>query len=152
QRTASAAVLDGTIATLGSQYVLGLRARNCQTGAILDEEQVQAARKEDVLNALSQIASKFRTRVGESLATIEKHSTPLEEATTSSLDALKAYSTALKISTSVGGLAALPLFKRATEIDPNFALAYALLGRTYADMNEASLSAESSTKAWQLRK
>jgi serine/threonine protein kinase/tetratricopeptide (TPR) repeat protein len=151
QRTASAAVLDGTIATLGSQYVLGLRARNCQTGAILDEEQVQAARKEDVLNALSQIASKFRTRVGESLATIEKHSTPLEEATTSSLDALKAYSTALKISTSVGGPAALPLFKRATEIDPNFASAYALLGRIYGDMNEPSLSAESTTKAWQLR-
>ena len=75
ERTASAAVLDGSIASLGSQYVLGLRAKNCRTGDVLDEEQVQAARKEDVLNALSQIASKFRTRVGESLATVEKHST-----------------------------------------------------------------------------
>ena len=73
ERTASAAVLDGSIASLGSQYVLGLRAKNCRTGDVLDEEQAQAARKEDVLNALSQIASKFRTRVGESLATVEKH-------------------------------------------------------------------------------
>src|SRR5580658_8223158 len=92
ERTASAAVLDGSIASLGSQYVVGLRARNCRTADVLDEEQVQAARKEDVLNALSQIASKFRTRVGESLSTVEKLDTPLEEATTSSLEALKAYS------------------------------------------------------------
>ena len=81
-RTASAAVLEGSIATLGSQYVLGLRAKNCTTGDILADEQAQAARKEEVLGALSQIAIRFRTRVGESLATIEKHSTPLEEATT----------------------------------------------------------------------
>src|SRR5262245_56489449 len=101
-RTASAAVLDGSIASLGSQYVLGLRARNCTTGDILADEQVQAARKEDVLGALSQIASRFRTRVGESLATIEKHSTPLEEATTASLEALKAYSAASKAIMSVG--------------------------------------------------
>ncbi len=93
ERTASAAVLEGSIASLGSQYVLGLRARNCNTGSILDQEQVQAARREDVLNSLSQIARKFRTRVGESLATVEKHSTPLAEATTPSLEALKAYST-----------------------------------------------------------
>ncbi len=93
ERTASAAVLEGSIASLGSQYVLGLRARNCNTGNILDQEQVQAARREDVLNSLSQIARKFRTRLGESLATVEKHSTPLAEATTSSLEALKAYST-----------------------------------------------------------
>jgi len=73
QRNASAAVLDGSIANLGSQYVLGLRARNCRTGDVLDQEQVQAARKEDVLSALSQIASRFRKRVGESLATVEKH-------------------------------------------------------------------------------
>src|SRR4029077_9917730 len=108
ERTSSAAVLDGTIQSLGSQYVLGLRARNCRTGEVLDEEQVQAARKEDVLNALSQIASKFRARVGESLATVEKHSTPLAEATTPSLEALKAYSAAWKISASTGGAGALP--------------------------------------------
>jgi eukaryotic-like serine/threonine-protein kinase len=97
ERTASAAVLEGSIRSLGSQYVLGLRAKNCRTGDVLDEEQVQAARKEDVLNALSQIASKFRTRVGESLATVEKHDTPLAEATTPSLEALKAYSAAWKV-------------------------------------------------------
>src|SRR5260370_12886000 len=92
ERTASAAVLDGSIANLGSQYVLGLRAKNCHTGQILAEEQAQAARKEDVLNALTQIASRFRTRVGESLVTVEKHATPLPEATTPSLESFKSYS------------------------------------------------------------
>ncbi|MDQ2948331.1 MAG: serine/threonine protein kinase [Acidobacteriota bacterium] len=100
ERGGSAAVLDGSIASLGSQYVLGLRAKNCRTGDVLDEEQVQASRKEDVLNALNQMASKFRTRVGESLSTIEKHSTPLAQATTPSLDALKAYSAGRRLLTS----------------------------------------------------
>jgi TolB-like protein len=92
ERSGSAAVLDGTIAAIGSQYVLGLKATDCRNGNILDAEQVQAARKEDVLAALSQIASTFRGRIGESLATIKGHDTPLAEATTSSLEALKAYS------------------------------------------------------------
>jgi eukaryotic-like serine/threonine-protein kinase len=152
ERTTAAAVLDGSIASLGSQYVLGLRAKNCRTGDVLDEEQAQAARKEDVLNALSQIASKFRTRVGESLATVEKHSTPLAEATTSSLDALKAYSAAQKILFSANNLAAaVPLLKRAIEIDPKFAMAYASLGFNYGLMGEPVLSAESDSKAYQLR-
>src|SRR5580704_15915102 len=93
ERTASAAVLDGSIASLGSLYVLTLRAKDCRSGDVLDEEQVQAARKEDVLNVLSQIASRFRTRVGESLSTVQQHNTPLAEAMTPSLEALKAYST-----------------------------------------------------------
>jgi eukaryotic-like serine/threonine-protein kinase len=97
ERTGGAAALEGSIASLGTQYVVGLVARSCRTGDVLDEEQVQAARKEDVLNALSSIAKTFRTRVGESLATVEKHSTPLVEATTPSLEALKAYSTAWKV-------------------------------------------------------
>ncbi len=151
ERTASAAVLDGSIASLGSQYVLGLRAKNCRSGNVLDEEQAQAARKEDVLNALGQIASKFRTRVGESLATVEKHDTPLAEATTASLEALKAYSAAQKVLFSTGYPAALPFFRRATEIDPQFAMAYAMLGRVYGDMGESVLSAESTSKAYQLR-
>ena len=96
ERTGSAAVLDGSIARLGSQYVLGLRAKNCRTGEILDQEQAQVAKIEDVMDALSQIAIKFRTKVGESLATVKQHGTPLEEATTASLDALKAYSEASK--------------------------------------------------------
>ncbi|MGA7415036.1 MAG: protein kinase [Bryobacteraceae bacterium] len=150
-RTASAAVLEGSIAPLGSQYVLGLSATNCRTGDVLDSEQVQAARKEDVLSALSQIASKFRTRVGESLATIEKHRTPLAEATTPSLDALKAYSAGVKAMFTTGDAAALPYFQRATEIDPQFAMAYAYLGRVYGDLEDPALSAESTRKAYQLR-
>ena len=151
ERTGSAVVLEGSIASLGSQYVLGLRAKDCRTGDVLDEEQVQAARKEDVLNALSQIASKFRTRVGESLTTIEKHDTPLAEATTPSLEALKAYSAAWKVLSSTGAAAALPLFKRAIEIDPQFAMAHASLGDMYGQIGESDLSAESTSKAYQLR-
>ncbi len=151
ERTGSAAVLDGSIAPLGNQYVLGLRAKACGNGAVLDEEQVQAAKKEDVLNALTEIASKFRTRVGESLSTIEKHNTPLAEATTQSLEALKAYSQGLKVLSSSGDDAAAPFFKRATEIDPQFAMAQARLGLSYTDVGESALGAEHMTVARQLR-
>ncbi len=151
ERTASAAVLNGSIASLGNQYVLGLRAKNCRTGDILDEEQVQAARKEDVLNSLSQMASRFRTRAGESLATVQKHEIPLAEATTPSLEAFRAFSAAWRVAYSAGPTAAVPLLKRAIEIDPNFAMAHALLGRKYGDIGESVLSAESTRKAYQLR-
>src|SRR5262249_38376718 len=151
ERTASAAVLEGSIARVGSQYVLGLRAKDCNTGNILDQEQAMAARREDVLNSLSEMSRKFRTRVGESLATGEKHSTPLAEATTSSLEALKAYSTANKVNLSSGSAAAIPFFRRAVEIDPQFAMAYAYLGLLYSTIGESVLSAESATKGWQLR-
>jgi serine/threonine protein kinase/tetratricopeptide (TPR) repeat protein len=151
ERTASAAVLDGSIASLGSQYVLTLRAKGCRTGDVLDEEQVQAARKEDVLNALSQIASRFRTRVGESLSTVKSHDTPLAEATTPSLEALKAYSAGWQVSFSSGSAASVPFLQRAVEIDPNFASAYATLGRMYGDIGESALSAENTSRAYQLR-
>jgi len=151
ERTASAAVLDGSIASLGSQYVLGLRAEECRTGDVLDEEQAQAARKEDVLNALSQIATKFRRRVGESLTTVKKYDTPLEEASTPSLEALKAYSAGWRASFSTGSAAAVPFLKRAIEIDPNFASAYAALGRMYGDIGESVLSAVNTSKAYELR-
>jgi DNA-binding winged helix-turn-helix (wHTH) protein len=151
ERTASAAVLDGSIARLGNEYVLALRAKDCHSGDVLDEEQVQAARKEDVLNALSQIASRFRTRVGESLSTVKSHDTPLAEATTSSLEALKAYSVGWQVSFSSGSAASIPFFQRAIEIDPNFASAYAALGRMYGDIGETLLSAENTSKAYQLR-
>jgi serine/threonine protein kinase len=151
ERTDGAAVLDGSIARLGSQYVLGLRARDCRTGQVLAEEQAQAAREEDVLNALGQIASKFRTRVGESLTTVEKHNTPLAEATTPSLEALRALTTANKVAGSSGSAAAVPFFKRAIAIDPNFATAHAALGRMYGDIGEPVLSAESTSKAFELR-
>ncbi len=151
QRTGSTVVLEGSITSLGSQYVLWLRAKNCRTGEVVDEEQMQAARKEDVLNTLSRVASKFRSRAGEALATLDKLDTPLAEATTPSLDAWKAYSTGFKVLTSSGSAAAVPLYKRAVEIDPQFAMAYAMLGRLYGDIAESSLSAQNTTRAWQLR-
>jgi DNA-binding winged helix-turn-helix (wHTH) protein/tetratricopeptide (TPR) repeat protein len=151
ERIGSAAVLEGSIASLGNQYILGLRATNCRTGDVLDEEQVQVARKEDVLNSLSQIAGKYRTRVGESLATVEKHNIPLAEAATSSLEALKTYSAGWKTLSSTGPAAALPLFQRATEIDPQFAMAHAMLGRAYGDMGETIPSMKSTSRAYGLR-
>jgi serine/threonine protein kinase/tetratricopeptide (TPR) repeat protein len=150
ERTASAMILEGSIASLGSQYVLGLRARNCNTGTILDQEQIQAARREDVLNSLSEIVRNLRTRLGESQATVEQHSTPLAEATTPSLEALKAYSTGMKLMLS-GDLAATAFFRRAIDIDSKFAIAYAVLGLAYSTAGESVLSVESTTKAWQLR-
>ena len=152
ERTASAVVLEGSIASLGSQYVLGLRARNCNTGTTVDQEQAQVARREDVLNALSQIVRKFRTRMGESLATVEKHSTPLAQATTPSLEALKAYSTGMKVTVSSANFpAAIPFYQRAVEIDPKFAIAHASLGLLYSGVGESVLSAQSTARAWQLR-
>lgn len=151
QRTGGAAVVDGSIASLGSQYVLWMRARDCRTGNVIDEEQMQAARKEDVLGTLSQIASRFRSRAGEGLATVDKLDTPLAEATTPSLEALKAYSMAFKVLIASGGAAAVPLYQRAIEIDPQFAMAYAMLGRVYGDIAESGLSATNTTRAWQLR-
>jgi tetratricopeptide (TPR) repeat protein len=147
-RTGSTAVVEGSIASLGSEYVLGLRAVNCATGDLLDQEQLQAARKEDVLNVLSQLTTKFRTRVGESLATVQQHSTPLEESTTTSLDALKAYSAA---TTAPTPLTAVPLLKRAIAIDPNFAIAHALLGLLYSTVGETLQGEEATSKAYQLR-
>ena len=151
QRAGGAAVLEGSITSLGSQFVIGLRAKNCHTGDVLDEEQVQAAKKEDVLNALSQIASKFRKRIGESLATIEKYDTPLEEATTASLDALKEYSQGVKMVWSNGDRAGIPFFQRAIEIDPQFAMAHTRLGLSYMTMGESARAAEEFGKARQSR-
>src|SRR5262245_40798213 len=128
ERTASAAVLEGSIASLGKQFVLGLHARHCTTRTTLAQEQVQVARREDVLNALSQLASDFRTQVGETLATIEKHSKPLAEATTPSIEALKAFSTATTLSMNGDGPGAISSLQRALEIDPEFAMAHAQLG------------------------
>jgi tetratricopeptide (TPR) repeat protein len=148
-RTGGAAVLEGSIAMLGSEYVLGLRATNCATGDILADEQAQASRKEQVLSTLSQMATRFRTRVGESLATIERYSTPLE-ATTSSIEALQAYSAGMNAAQSASARA-LPLFQRAVAIDPGFALAHAQIGFRYSGIGESTLARESLLKAYQLR-
>jgi tetratricopeptide (TPR) repeat protein/predicted Ser/Thr protein kinase len=151
QRTASAAMLQGSIATLGNQYVVGLRAENCRTGRVLDDQLVQAAKKEDVLNALSQMASKFRARVGESLTTVQQHDVPLQEASTSSLQALQAYSMGWELNATAGGDAGLPFFKRAVEIDPKFAMGYAALGLFYGSTGESNLATENIRKAYELR-
>ena len=150
-RTASAAVLDGSIASLGSQYILALRAKNCATGDILADEQAQVARKEDVLGSLSQMATQVRQRLGESVVTIEKYSRPLQEATTASLDAWKAFTTATQVFASSGRARAIPLFERAIAIDPDFAVAHARLGTYYSNEGESAKSRQSTTKAYELR-
>jgi eukaryotic-like serine/threonine-protein kinase len=151
ERTGAAALVEGSIAMLGTQYVLGLRVKNCHTDDVLDEQQQQAARKEDVLNALSQIASRFRGRAGESLASVRKYSTPLAEATTPSLEALKAYSAGWQVHAAHGASASLPFFRRATELDPEFAAAHSSLGRIYEDLDQSDLAAKSIERSWQLR-
>jgi serine/threonine protein kinase/tetratricopeptide (TPR) repeat protein len=151
ERTGSAAILDGSITSVSSHYVLILRAKTCDTGNILDQEQAQAARREDVLHTLSRIARQFRTRVGESLAMIQKHSAPQWEAKTSSLEALKAFTTGHKLRFSSGPAASIPYYRRAVELDPQFAMAWANLAIEYGNIGESTLSAESATKARQLR-
>jgi tetratricopeptide (TPR) repeat protein len=151
ERTGSAAVLEGSIASLGSQYALWLHARNCRTGDALAEEQAQAQRKEEVLNALSRIAVQIRTRLGESLATIQEHSTPLEQATTSSLEALKAYSAARSALFAHGFVPAIPHLKRAIALDPQFAMAHADLGFYSWNLGQTDLGAEEVRKAYELR-
>jgi predicted Ser/Thr protein kinase len=150
-RTTSAAVLDGSIARLGSQYILALRAKNCSTGDVVADEQAQVARKEDVLGSLSQMATQVRQKLGESVATIEKYSRPLQEATTASLDAWKAFTAARQVYFSSGGGRAKPLFERAIAIDPDFAIAHAQLGTYYSREGESALSRQSTVKAYQLR-
>ena len=152
ERTGSAAVLEGSIARVGSQFVLGLRAKDCSSGNVLDQQQAVVTKREDVLNSLSEIGRKFRTRAGESLAMVERHSTPLAEATTPSFDAFKAYSAGMKAVLSSGNFApAVPFFRRAVEIDPAFATAHAQLGFAYYTSGELALGAEYTKKAWLLR-
>jgi hypothetical protein len=150
ERTGSAAMLEGSIASLGSQYVLGLRAKNCRTGDVLDEEQVQAPRKEDVLHALDQIATKFRTRIGESLTSVETHDVPLAEGTTPSLEALKAYSRGWQLLYS-NPPAAILFFTQAVNIDPQFAMAHAALGLMYGHTGESALASAHTSKAYHAR-
>lgn len=151
ERTFSAAAVQGSISRLGSQFVVALRASNCRSGEILDDEQVQVGKKEDVLNAVGQIANKFRRKAGESLATIKEHETPLIEATTSSNEAWKLYSAAWKLVLLQDTTGAVPLLQRAIEIDPKFSMAYALLGHIYGDAAQPAQAAESIRKAYELR-
>ncbi len=151
QRAGIKAMLTGTIASLGSQYVLTLQAVNVQTGDILASEQATAGSKEQVLKALDQAASRLRAKLGESLASIQKFDKPVESATTSSLEALKAFSMGEVKHLQLDDEGALPLLKRAVEIDPNFALAHATLGVVYRNQGENQLAMASIQKAYELR-
>jgi tetratricopeptide (TPR) repeat protein len=151
QRAGSKAYIAGSIASLGSQYVLGLKAVNCQSGDPLAEKQVTAASKEKVLDALGEAASKLRTELGESLATVQKLDVPLSEATTSSLEALKAYSLGQKAWNEKGPAAALPYHQRAIELDPNFAMGYNAVANDYFSLGELGRASDYSTRAFQLR-
>jgi serine/threonine protein kinase/tetratricopeptide (TPR) repeat protein len=151
QRSGSKAYIAGAIGSLGSEYVLGLKAMNCQSGDMLAEEQVTAASKEKVLDSLGEAASKLRGELGESLATVRKFDVPLEQATTSSLDALNAYGLALSTWDKKGDRDSLPIFKKAIELDPNFAMAYGALATINHNLGESELARENATKAYELR-
>jgi DNA-binding winged helix-turn-helix (wHTH) protein/tetratricopeptide (TPR) repeat protein len=150
-RAGSTAYLAGAIGSLGSEYVLKLKAVNCQTGAMLSEEQVTAASREKVVSALGEAALKLRSKLGESLATVQRFDVPLEQATTSSLDALKWYSLAQKTARENGAAQSLPYTQRAIELDPSFAMAYELAGVHYFNLGEPARASEYITKAFQLR-
>src|SRR2546427_2641107 len=151
QRAGSKAYLAGTIGSLGSEYVLGLKAVNCRSGDTLAEEQVTAASKEKVLDTLGQAASELRGELGESVATVQKLDVPLAEATPSSLEALQAYSLGIKAADEKGPAAALPYLQRAIELDPNFALGYLAVGHHYASLGQLARASEYYAKAFQLR-
>jgi len=151
QRAGSSAYLAGTIASLGSEYVLGLKAVSCQTGNTLAEEQVTASSKEKVLDALGAAATKLRGELGESLATVRKFDVPLEQATTGSLDALNAYGLALSTWDKRGDRDSLPIFQKAVELDPNFAVAYGALATIYYNLGNSELARQSAAKAYELR-
>ena len=151
QRTGSKAMLTGSIAGLGSQYVIGLKAVNCNTGDVLAGAQEQAAGKEAVLKSLDAAAVSLRSKLGESLSSVQKYDTPVADATTPSLEALKAYSSGQKTRFAKGDTASLPFFKRAVELDPKFALAYRAMAVVYSNVNEIGRAAEHARKAYDLR-
>ena len=154
ERMGGGAIVEGRIAALGAQYVLGVRATGCRSGRVLGEEQEQVATKEDVLNGLSGIASRLRVRLGESLSTLDEHNRPLPDVSTASLEALKAYSAGLQAQltpVSQGRSGAIELLKRAVEIDDGFAMAHARLGTSYSTGGELVLGARHNTRAFELR-
>ncbi len=152
QRAGSKAYLSGTISSLGSQYVIGVSAVNCRTGDYLAQEQFTADGKENVLKALGEASTKLREKLGESLKTVQKLDTPIEQATTPSLEALQAYSLGRKTMQGQADFtAAVPLFERAIQLDPNFAMAYATLGTTYHNLGEKILAAKNTQRAYELR-
>ena len=151
QRSDSKAYVEGAIAALGNEYVIGLKGVNCQTGDVLAREQVTASSKEKVIAVLGDAANKMRSELGESLASVQQFDVPLEQATTASLDALKAYSLAYHESNSGAYLAAIPLYQQAVTKDPQFAVAYAHMGQAYANSGQDDLAVKSINSAFDLR-
>ena len=151
QRVGSKAMLAGSISVLGNYYVIGLNATNCSTGDTLIAEQARAPGKGEVLKALDSSASALRTKLGESLASVQKFATPIEEATTSSLEALKAYSMGRRAGYARGDVAGLPYHQRAVELDPKFSLAYRAMAVAYTNLGQATSASENAKKAFELR-
>ena len=151
QRENLKAILVGSVASLGSQYVIGLEALNCQNGDLLASEQAQAASKEQVLDAVGKAASRIREKLGESLASIQKFDKPLREVTTSSLEALKAYSAGVEARITGKELDSIPLFERAIALDAEFAEAYHQIAQTYYNFGESERAADYESKAYNLR-
>jgi len=151
QRAGSKAMLTGSIATLGTHYAITLSASDCASGKTLGMEQEEAPRREEVLSRLHQAARRLRGQLGESLASVGKYDAPLEQATTSSLEALQIFSVAITTWRSQGDATAVPLFQRALQLDPSFALAYSDMGTTYCNLGETALCAQFVGKAYELR-
>jgi eukaryotic-like serine/threonine-protein kinase len=149
-RTGASVVLEGSIQNVGARYVLNLRATNCHTGNVLDQEQAQVGSKEEVLEAITRMARDFRKRIGESGGTLQKYDVPLAEATTPSIDALKSYSLGLEAVASQSEEASIPYFKHAVELDPKFAMAYAYLGLMYGSSGSSELATLNIRKAYEL--
>ncbi len=150
-RSESKAMLAGSIAAIENDYLIGLKAINCANGETLFTEQARASGKSEVLKALDKSAGVVRNKLGESLGSLQKFSTPIEEATTSSLEALKAYGIGRRLSLTAGDVAGLPYLQRAIELDPNFASAYAALGVCYGNLGQPTLAAQNAKKAFELR-
>ncbi len=151
QRTNSRAMLTGSIVGVGNHYILGLKAVDCHTGNTLNSAEAEAENRDRVLKALGDAGNQLREKLGESLASVEKFNKPLDQATTSSLEALKAFTEGRRTSREKGEPAALPYYKRALELDPNFARAYASLGSVYSNLDQVSLGIENYKKAYELR-
>jgi DNA-binding winged helix-turn-helix (wHTH) protein/tetratricopeptide (TPR) repeat protein len=151
QRTGSTATVAGSIAGLGSQYVIGVKVVNCTAGDLLAEVQEQAANKESVLKALDNAVVHLRSMLGESRSSVQQYAVPLGEVTTPSLEALKAFSVGRRMQLAEGENAALPFYRRAVELDPNFAIAYAALSYTYNNLDQQAPSLENARKAYELR-
>ena len=150
-RTSSTAVLDGSIAQIGTQYLLTLKAIGCANGQLLASTEAQAGDKNDVLTALGKISSDIRKQLGESLSSLQKFDTPIEQASTSSLEALQAFSRGREVALTGDNLPAVPYYQQAIHLDPNFAMAYAALGTVYLNLGELDLAAQNTTKAYEFR-